>query len=213
MTYIIPNLLFKGFFIGLTLGIPSVPMNTLCIRYSVSYGLASGIATALGIAFADGFYSLIAGLSVTQFNNIISPNNIWLNIIAGIILIFLGIKTLIIKNKSNISCYKSNAISTFFQTALITLANPLTLAIFVATFATLGIIESTTTSHIKSLALALNLAFGVFLGSGFWFTSVSLSLSLLRSKLSNNILFIINKVSGVILIASGVFILISVLLK
>lgn len=210
-----PSLFFKGFFIGITLGIPSVPMNTLCIRYSISHGLSVGIATALGIAVADGIYSLIAGLSVTSLSQFITNQMIWLNLIAAIILIFLGVKILISKKHTleNKSCYRKNAITTFFQTSLITLANPLTLAIFVGTFAALGIMENGDINGSYDTITILSLSLGVFLGSGFWFTLVSTVLSLVRTKLSNNILIIINRISGIVLLCSGFFILISVFLR
>jgi arginine exporter protein ArgO len=68
----------------------------------------------------------------------------------------------------------------------------------------LGIVERNANYH-EALVIVL----GVFLGSLAWWLLLSASISLIRHKLSEAVLIGINRFSGVILMAFGIWALIS----
>jgi len=84
---------------------------------------------------------------------------------------------------------------------------PITILAFVAVFAGLGMVESTT-----SIATGAVLVLGVFLGSAFWWLALSGLVALLRGRVTPRILVWVNRISGAILTGFGLGALLVVLL-
>ena len=57
----------KGFLIGVSMAAPIGPISILTIRRSLMRGHHAGIATALGVALADGFMRWSRFLDVSNF--------------------------------------------------------------------------------------------------------------------------------------------------
>jgi threonine/homoserine/homoserine lactone efflux protein len=204
----INSLFFRGLFIGISLGLPAIPMNTLCIKRSLNQGLSGGLATALGIACADFIYSLIAAMSVTALTHIIMGQKAVFFLMGSLSLFYIGYKSTSYKTCLSTGIFQEPFIKTLTKTMALTLANPLTLAVFTGTFASLGIAQ--TGLDLFSLAL---LSSGVFLGSTIWFSMVSTGLSLARSRFSLVFLQRINTISGWILIACSFILFIKFILS
>lgn len=197
---------FKGLFIGFSLGLPAVPMNTLCVRRSLRYGIAAGVATALGIALTDSIYSFLAALSVTTVSNFLATKKIFVLSMGSISLIYLGIKALASHSPVVVGTQdRFNLI--VLKTALVTLANPLTLALFIAAFSRFNI----STHELNNSSLGL-LTMGIFIGSTLWFSLISTSLVFIKSKFSHTFIKSINILSGVTLLMSGFLLFIKILL-
>ncbi|EOQ15644.1 hypothetical protein KQ3_05095 [Bacillus cereus B5-2] len=192
----ISEFLLKGLIIGFSIAAPVGPIGILCIRRTLENGRFVGFMSGLGAATADGLYGLIACLSLTVITNYLINQQLWFQLIGGIFLGYLGVKTYKSKplntttkskNEQNIKAY----ISTFF----LTITNPVTILSFISLFSGVGIANSDI-----DLMEKLILVLGVFLGSILWWLFLSMVVSLLKKRINAHFLIIINKTSGLILL-------------
>ncbi|MEK6650586.1 MAG: LysE family transporter, partial [Bacteroidota bacterium] len=93
------------------------------------------------------------------------------------------------------------------STFLLTLTNPLPLFAFAAVLAGVGTVE-----EVSSTKTAAFLVGGVFLGSLSWFTTLISLTYMFRTFLRNRGLDLINKITGTLIVVSGLAALLSTLL-
>ena len=195
---------FKGMMIGIAMAAPVGPIALLCIRRSLTKGHLAGFATALGVAFADGFYALIASLGLSAISNFVLSQKEYLFMGGGIILILLGVRALkhppVLKEAEDvIKQFKAKGfISTLFQTTLLTLTNPMTIVAFFAAFSAAGF-----ETH-NDPGQAFLICSGVFLGSLLWFMLLSTGVAYFRNRVTPYVYQVINTVSGWLLILFGI---------
>src|SRR5579872_5012491 len=99
------TLFIKGLIIGFAIAAPVGPIGVLCIQRSLQDGFKIGLMTGVGAALADGTYGLIAGFGLTAISSLLINYQIWIRIIGGIYLLYLGIKLILTKprERSNLS--------------------------------------------------------------------------------------------------------------
>jgi arginine exporter protein ArgO len=85
----------------------------------------------------------------------------------------------------------------------LTLTNPATILSFVAIFAGLGLV-SAGANYLSAVVLVL----GVFVGSAVWWLLLSGGVSLFRTRFNTRTLHWVNRISGVVIAAFGVFVLV-----
>ncbi|MBI3238313.1 MAG: LysE family transporter [Flavobacteriia bacterium] len=197
----------KGLIIGISVAAPVGPIGVLTIKRTLTEGRTSGFVTGMGAAMADTVYGIIAGCGLTAISSFLLTQAFWLKLIGGLFLLFLGVKSFRSKppEKSAEIAGKGlfyNFISTFF----LTVTNPSTILSFLAIFAGLGL-GSSKTDYFSSLILV----FGVFLGSALWWFILSFTVSFFRSKVTDNRLVWINRISGALITAFGLWTLYSCL--
>lgn len=190
-----------GIIIGFAIAAPVGPIGLLCINRSLTNGLKIGLLSGLGAAFADAVYGMIAGLGLTTISSFLLREQVYIRIIGGAFLIYLAIRILMssitkgLKEKN----YKITPLKSFTTTFILTLTNPMTILSFVAIFAGLGL-GTVNRGHISALFLVA----GIFSGSMLWWLLISSLASILRKKvLNNNLLKIINILSGIIILILG----------
>ena len=88
-------LLLKGLVIGLSIAATVGPMSMLCIQRTLERGRLIGMLSGLGIATADGLYALIAGLGLTAIMHLLISQQLWIRLIGGLFLVYLGLKTIL----------------------------------------------------------------------------------------------------------------------
>ena len=199
----------RGLLIGLSIAATVGPMSVLCIQRTVNKGQLYGFISGLGIATADGVYGSIAAFGLTLITNFLLNEQIWIRLIGGLFLIYLGIKTMLSRPSERAVTLdmKSNSyIAAYTSTFFLTLTNPLTILSFAAIFAGIGV-GSTSKNVISATAVVL----GVFSGSTLWWIILTSAISLFRKKLNTQWLLWINRVSGAIIIIFGIVALISLL--
>lgn len=200
--------LLKGIVIGFALAAPVGPIGILCIRRTLAEGRRSALSTMLGAAAADSVYGLVAIFGVTLVSDFVTVHVTWFRLVGGTILLILGVRTFRahIPNAPPRLTFNEHA-GNFFSTFLLTLTNPLSLFAFAAVFAGMGTVE-----EVSSTKTAAFLVGGVFLGSLSWFTTLVTLTYLFRSFLRNRGLDLINRITGVLIIVSGLAALFSTLL-
>ncbi len=201
------NLLLKGIILGFSIAAPVGPIGILCIRKTLQFGRFSGFFSGLGAACADTIYGLIAALGLTLVSDFLIAHQLWLRIIGGAFLIFLGAKTFFapVDEKTKNVSHKT-LIGDFISTFFLTIINPLTILSYLAIFAALGI------GHMQGNYLNTGwLVFGVFLGSSLWWLILSEGVTLFRKRVSQKMMHYVNRIAGLTIAVFGLLAWISLL--
>jgi threonine/homoserine/homoserine lactone efflux protein len=194
------SFLIKGLVIGLSIAAPVGPIGLLCIRRSLEQGRSAGLATGLGAATADAAYGCIAGFGLTAISGFLLAHVSVLRLGGGAALCYLGARTFLSPPAQREAQTTAGGLrSAYFSTLLLTLANPTTILSFVAVFAGFGIVTS------PSYAAAATLVTGVFVGSGLWWLFLSSSVALMRHRISSGWMQAINRLSGSLIVAFGLY--------
>lgn len=197
----------RGLLIGLSIAATVGPMSVLCMQRTVYRGQWYGLVSGLGIATADAVYGSIAAFGVTLVANFLVGQQLWIRLLGGGFLVYLGIKTLLTRPAAQAATASANGfVGAYVSTLLLTLTNPLTILSFAAIFAGIGVGAAS-----KSYLSATIVVLGVFSGSTLWWIILTGSISLLRSKFTARWLLWINRVSGGIIALFGVVALLSLL--
>ncbi len=191
----------KGIVIGFSIAAPVGPIGVLCIRRSLAEGSRMGLATGLGAATADALYGAVAGFGLTAISGFLVQQQFWLALIGGLFLCYLGARTFLSKPAAEAAPARQpgGLLSGYMSTLILTLANPATIFSFVAVFAGFGL------GGTANYGAASLLVLGVFTGSALWWLILSSSVGLLRSRVHGDWLGAVNRFSGALLFAFGVY--------
>ncbi|MDH5788211.1 MAG: LysE family translocator, partial [Candidatus Bathyarchaeota archaeon] len=198
----------RGLVIGFTIAAPVGPIGVLCIRRTLAEGQAHGLISGLGAATADAIYGSIAGFGLTFVSDFLISQQVWLRLIGGVFLCFLGIRTFLSTPVEQAASTKRMGLfGAYSSTFSLTLTNPVTIVSFAAIFAGFGV-GSLGGNYVSAAMLML----GVFIGSALWWLILSGSVSLFRTKFSLSRLRWVNRISGIVIAAFGVIALFSLIL-
>lgn len=194
-------LLLRSILIGFSIAVPVGPIGVLVIRRTVSEGRLTGLITGLGAAAADAAYGAVGAFGLTLITTWLVNSGIWLRLIGGLFLLWLGIRTLLAKpaTSSTISTTATH-LTAFFTTFVLTLTNPLTILSFAAIFASLGFATES-----NDPISALTMVSGVFIGSALWWVVLSGGVALFRDRVTPKTLLWMNRLSGGVVIGFGLF--------
>ncbi|MBM4339660.1 MAG: LysE family translocator [Deltaproteobacteria bacterium] len=197
--------LLKGVMIGFAIAAPVGPIGLLCIRRTLADGRTAGLVSGLGAATADTLYGFIAGFGLTFVSDLIISQQVWFRVIGGLFLCYLGLKTFFARPAEQPASAKGNGLmGAYASTFFLTLTNPMTILSFAAIFAGLGI-TSTRGNYVSAGILVL----GVFIGSALWWLLLSEGIAFLQAKFNFREMRWINRVSGLLILLFGVYILIT----
>jgi len=87
------DFLLKGILLGFSIAAPVGPIGVLCIRRTLSLGILNGFISGLGAATADSIYGGMATFGITIISNFLLESQIYLHLIGGLFLMYLGYKT------------------------------------------------------------------------------------------------------------------------
>jgi threonine/homoserine/homoserine lactone efflux protein len=226
------NIFVKGLIVGFALAAPVGPIAALCVQRTIARRWMAGFVSGLGAAVADGLYGLVAAFGATIVSEFLIEEHEWLQRVGGLILILLGLRLFFkrVGPREDVvapgAAAKSAATSAanpaapgngrgnadgngngrrrglagyFFATLVLTLTNPMTFVAFAAVFATMGI--GATRGH---SILTLELVGGVFAGSALWWTILTALAHAVRHHFDFRKLTVVNRATGVFVIAVGV---------
>lgn len=201
------DFLFRGLIIGFSIAAPVGPIGVLCIRRTLAKGRVYGLVSGLGAATADTIYGFIAGFGLTFISEMLISQRMWLRLVGGSFLCFLGLKTFLSKPAEKAASAKGNGlVGSYASTFFLTITNPVTILSFAAIFAGLGV-GSTEVNYLSAATLVI----GVFVGSALWWLLLSSGITLFRKKFSPHRLLWINRISGIILTGFGLIALTSLI--
>jgi threonine/homoserine/homoserine lactone efflux protein len=197
------NLFLRGSIIGFSIAAPVGPIGVLCIRRTLAEGRAYGLVSGLGAASADAFFGTIAALGLTLVANFLANQQVWLRLIGGGYLLYLGYTTF--RSKPAERSAEANGrglIGAYTSTLFLTLTNPLTIFAFAAIFAGIGAGVGA-----EGALGALLVVAGVFAGSSAWWLILVTLTSVFRSRFNATSLQWVNRLSGIVIIGFAVVIL------
>ncbi len=191
----------RGLLMGLAIAAPVGPIGVLCIRRTLAYGRMTGLVSGLGAATADAVYGCIAGFGLTLVANVLQGYAVWIGLLGGLYLCYLGVKTFLSRPAAEAAAEISatGLLRAYVSTVFLTLTNPATILSFVTLFAGVGLARAGG-NYLSASVLVL----GVFLGSALWWVLLSGGVSLFRDRLNTQRLQGINRISGLILVAFGI---------
>jgi threonine/homoserine/homoserine lactone efflux protein len=198
------NFLVQGLLIGFSIAAPVGPIGVLCIRRSLADGPRMGLLTGLGAASADAIYGAIAAFGLTAVSGLLVEQRFLLGLVGGLFLCYLGIRTFLARPANAAPTpARAGALMAYASTFVLTLTNPMTILSFAAVFVGFGI------GSAKDYYAAGVMVVGVFIGSALWWLLLSSLVSLVRARMTTAALQWVNRGSGVIIVAFGVYALAS----
>lgn len=176
----------------------------LCIQRTLSKGRLSGFVSGLGAASADAVYGAIAGFGVTAVSSLLLGHQTAIRLCGGAVLLYLGIQsfraepTTASTTSTAAAAPDANGLARDYgSTFLLTITNPVTIIAFVGIFTGLGVGIS------GAYADAAVLVGGVFLGSTLWWLTLSVGVSLLRTRFTRSVVRRVNRLAGVLIAGFG----------
>jgi len=198
-------LFFKGLAVGIVMAVPIGPVAFLCAQRTLAGGRISGLVSGLGAAGADAMCAAVAAFGLTFISDFMVAQQMWFRFFGGVFLCLMGIRAFLSKKvRTGVLTEKLSHFNNFGSTLLLTLSNPMTILLFAAIFAGLGLMGMSNNYDSAVLLIA-----GVFTGSMFWWILLSISVGMLYKKLGDSTLLLLGRVFGAILTCLGVLVIIS----
>lgn len=205
------SFLVKGLIIGLAIAVPVGPISILCINRALVKGFWSGFVSGVGSAVADSVYAYIGIFGITFISSILVNQQLWLRLIGGLFLCYLGVKTFL--NKTTVQLSKTTSLhlvsdwekdltEDFLSTFFLAMTNPMTFLPFAAIFVS-SLSENVSPDEVDKWVFVL----GVFISAAIWGSLLSSIASWLRIRFNFHSLRWVNRVSGVTIIAFAWYIL------
>ena len=205
------ELLIKGFIIGVSASVSIGPIGVMIIQRTLNKGRLSGFISGMGAAIADTIYAIIAGFSLTFIISFLEKEHILFQLFGGLVLLVLGTRIFYTNPALQLRRQrrkKSKLYEDFFSIFLLTFTNPLAVFVFVAIFAGLGLLNEE-----SGFIQTSSIVFGVFAGSSIWWFFLSSLLSRFKSRFRLKSLWWLNKVSGILIFAFGLFAAVDLLIQ
>ncbi|WIG61888.1 MAG: Transporter, LysE family [Ktedonobacterales bacterium] len=201
------DVFLRGLLLGLAIAAPVGPIGVLCIRRTLVMGRAVGLVSGMGAATADMFYGGVAAFGLTAVSDILTGQRLWLHLIGGAFLCYLGLRTALSQPAERAAETSGSSLAgAYSSTLFLTLTNPLTILSFVVIFAGLGIVNN----HVGGYGPAAAVTAGVFFGSTLWWFILSGGVNLLRGRFTLRALRWVNVASGMLLLGFGIYTLFTI---
>ena len=201
-----PIFFLKGVVIGFAMAVPIGPAGVLCIRKTLAEGRPYGLVIGLGAATADMLCGCVAAFGLTMISDAITSHQFWLRLVGGVLLLFLGVRTLRARHKEPVARLSyQGLLGSYLSVVFLGLTNPVTIVSFLGVFAAFGLGQS------LNIISAYSPVLGVFVGSCLWFLALGYVATFFRKRLDSGGLKWVNTIAGVLLILTGVAAFVSVL--
>lgn len=193
------TLFLWGILIGVAIAAPVGPVNIICLQRTLQSGALVGFVSGLGAAFGDSMFGFFAAFGVKAVSDFLLRNEFIYQTVGGLFLLGFAVHIwrahphLVMKQYPTGHLIRSMA-----GTFLLTVSNPLTLLGFLAIYASAGLSGAG-----QSLEHASGLVAGVFAGSALWWLVLAASARLLRGRLNDKHLLLVNRTSAVMVAVFG----------
>ncbi|WP_245290868.1 LysE family translocator [Methyloligella halotolerans] len=197
-----------GLVIGILVAAPMGPVNVLVIQRAVARGFSGGLAAGLGAVLGDGLLAFIAAFSLTAVSDLMMAYSQWIQIIGGLILLAFGIALFMARPVLEVAPEDRSSLSKHMgiipQTFLLTVSNPGAILGMLAIFGGLGSLIGGLETYLEALIVVAS----VMGGSLLWWLGLSEIIALIRHRLTEERLRIVNRIAGTVLLAFGVGLLV-----
>lgn len=200
-----PQLVIAGMSIGLAMSAPVGPVNLVVIRAALNCGFRAAFLAGLGAILADMCMAGIAAFGLNSIAQFITAYETPLQIIGGLLLVFLGIRTA----RTHFAAADLDPVlqaATPGLTFTLSVTNPGLVLGFLSIFSSMSGFLALGTSPYRPLLVLL----GVAMGGALWWLVLSFVVSRAKSRLSATTLDGINRWSGIFVAAFGFALLLNV---
>jgi threonine/homoserine/homoserine lactone efflux protein len=186
--------------IGFVTCVPIGAVGLYSIRKTLVEGRLAGLISVLGASTIDSLYCAIAGMGLTYFSDLLRESQNVIRMGGGLVMLILGLIFLLTEPpEKGVKPKGSGLLGSFLSTALLMLTNPLLIVVFTAVFSALGV--HIAGHYFRTMFLIL----GVFAGSSLWAPILVLGTHLFKQG-PNPPLKLINRISGAVMAAFGLLI-------
>ena len=191
--------ILTGILIGICVSAPVGPLGVLCIQRTLSRGKLHGFITGMGATTSDIIYVLLVSLGMSFILDFINTHQFLIQLIGSIIILLFGLHLFLKKPKNQLPDIKTprskgDLISDYLSAFALCFSNPLIMFLFIGLFARFQIIESgNITNNIVSFI-------SILIGATIWWILLTLIVGYFKSKFKLRELWIINKITGSIII-------------
>ncbi|MFN4353179.1 LysE family translocator [Parvibaculum sp.] len=202
----------NGVAIGLAVAAPIGPVNLIVIRRTLRYGQLNGFLSGGGAAFGDAIFAAIAAFGITAAMEFVIRIETLLQIAGGCFLLFLGLRTWFARphfSEAPPEVHTGAMAAVFVTTFVLTITNPATMLGFIAIFGGVAGLAGAGDDYGHAATVVL----AVMAGSALWWAGLSGFVSLFRHRMSDDLLRIVNKVSGVLIAVFGAVVLARVVIR
>jgi len=170
--------------------------------------MLSGFFSGLGLASADTLLAILSGIGYTVIMAFIKEERFIVSIIAGLIIIGVGLNVLLsnpVKDLRNREKANKSLWRDYYSVFVLSISNPYTIFIFVAFFSGVHI-----NGNIRPELVPFFLIPGVFIGAIAWWFFLSYFVSRFKKKIRLRVIVRVNMVAGIVVIVIGIIVLLSV---
>ncbi|MDR1592230.1 MAG: LysE family translocator [Prevotellaceae bacterium] len=198
------ELIWTGILIGIFVSAPVGPIGILCIQRTLHRGRLHGIATGLGAAASDLIYAVLTALGMGSIISFVELHQLVIQIVGSAILFLFGLYTFrrnpVKQLRTSQNDKKGNDYFSDFVSAFgLCFSNPLIILLFIGLFARFHFLspEYTVVQTIVGLS-------SVLIGAGGWWLFLTLIVGYLRNQFNVRGLWILNRITGSLLILFSV---------
>lgn len=202
------SFLIRGILIGLIFGVPAGVIGIMTIQRTLEKGFAAGLFTGLGSMAADCLYGCIGVCGLTAVSDFLLGWQRPIHIFGGALILAFGIITLkktgapVAGTKDSYQTdtkkEKGRRLSMLFVSSFtVAMMNPATILAFLTAFASFGILTGV------NAAQGCELLCGMAIGTGAWWLALAGGVSLFRSRVTERIYGVMNRILGVLMMLFG----------
>jgi threonine/homoserine/homoserine lactone efflux protein len=202
------DLILKGIIIGLMISIPLGPIGVLIVQRTLNKGRLSGFVSGMGAASADSAFALLAGFGITFIFQFVEEQQLYFQIIGGVVIIFLGVNIFYsnpIKQLRMQRLNRNRLSQDFFSVFFLTLSNPMAIFFFMAMFTGVNLASGS-----LSILSLFSLVGGVTAGAALWWFLLSSSVNFFRHRFRLKTIWWMNKIAGVLIVLLGLAAILSI---
>jgi threonine/homoserine/homoserine lactone efflux protein len=201
------EILLKGIILGLAVSMPPGPIGIVLINRTIKRGWLSGFFSGLGLASADTLLAVLSGLGFTVIISFINKERFIITLIAALVIIGVGLKVFLsdpVKEFRNRENANKSLWRDYYSVFVLSVSNPYTIFIFVAFFSGVHI-----NGNVRPELVPFFLIPGVLIGTIAWWFFLSYFVSRFKQKIRLRLIVRINKIAGIVIIAIGIIVLLS----
>lgn len=162
------SILLRGLCIGLLFGVPVGAVGVLIVQRTWSMGIKAGLLTGLGSSVADCLYACVGAFGLTLVSDFLVRWQGIITALGGGLILTMGLISLLRPPKElPLESETLGEVKLFFTSFFVGITNPAVLLTFLFAFSYFGI------SEVNNWEEGILLVTGVFLGTYFWWGSLS----------------------------------------
>lgn len=198
--------LLRGILIGILFGLPVGAIGALTVQRTWNLGAKAGLLTGLGSSVADCFYACVGAFGLTLISDFLLRFQGIITALGGILILVMGLKSLIHPQGELPPDEETlGGAKLFLTTFAIGITNPAAILTFLFAFSYFGI------SEVSGWGDGSMLVLGVFLGTYFWWGTLSALTQFIKRKAAKFKLRTMNRIFGSVLCLFGVVVFLRLL--